>query len=107
MKAVSQSLLAQPCPDLKAIRKAASARNPKEIQAWSRICDGTLAARFLANRTLANRFLATRLNSYPLHQLRFHFFANERTSDTMFQISSGFARSPSGGMLSPLPFWMM
>ncbi len=35
-----------------------------------------------------------------------HFFAKERTRMTIFQTTSGFARSPSPGIW-PLPFLMM
>ena len=35
-----------------------------------------------------------------------YFLANVLIYDTMFHMSSGLPRSPSGG-ISPLPFWMM
>lgn len=41
-----------------------------------------------------------------LPKVKAYFLLNDRTRVTMFQISSGLARSPSP-VISPLPFWMM
>lgn len=72
----------------------------------------SLAASPAANCTGSPRYSSspctdTHCQPVEISLLDLHYFlANERTKMTRFQISSGFPRSPSPGILS-LPFLMM